>query len=141
MNDAGTQRRVSSSWKEFLVWTSLLAADLVFFGCWSGMYVAAVIAVSVTSIAVIRRILGLWAAYLTALPTPAVGFFYAISTIGGPPEELYQVLEELLLCLAFGAVWGAPAALGVTCLLQFIVDSLASTPQAATPTSGSLPQP
>ena len=107
-------------------------ADLVSFGNWAGLYVAAVVAVSVASIAVMRRILGLWAAYLTALSIAAVGFFCAISTVGGPPEDLYQVLEELTLCLAFGAVLGGPIALGVTCLLQFIVNLLAATQQSAT---------
>jgi len=126
VHNAGTQHFVPFRWKKLLLWTSLLAADLVFFGYWTGLYVAVVVAVSVTSIAVMRRILGLWAAYLTAVPIAAVGFFCAISTVGGPPEDLHQVLEELLLCLAFGAIFGGPVALGVACLLEFMVDLLAA---------------
>jgi hypothetical protein len=131
MNDAGTQRRVPFSWRKLLLWTILLAADLVFFGCRAELYAAAVVAVSVASIAVMRRILGLWAAYLTALPIGAVGVFCAVSAVGGTPENVCQLLEEVLLCAVFGTIPGL-VLFGVTCLLQFVVTSLDVAPPSET---------
>lgn len=122
MSNAGTQHRVQFSWIKLLLWTSLLTADVLFVSHAAGLYVAAVVAVSVASITVMRRILGLGAAYLTAIPIGAVGFYCALSGVGGPPEDFSQVLEEVALCLAFGAAVGGPIALGITCLLQFFVD-------------------
>ncbi len=74
MNDIATQRRGWYSGKKLVLWTSIVAVELVLVGCWVGFYVAVVIAGSVASIAVMRRILGLWAAYLTAIPIGAVSF-------------------------------------------------------------------
>jgi hypothetical protein len=45
------------------------------------------------------------------------------STVGGPPENAKQVLEEVLLCIAFGTVPGF-ALLCIACLLQLIVESV-----------------
>ena len=135
VNDAGTQRRVPFSWKKLLLWTSVLGADVMFVSHWAGLYVAAVVAVSVASIAVMRRILGLGAAYLTTVPIGAVAFFWFASHVGGPPQGIYQVLGELSMCLAFGAIIGGPIALGITCLLQLLVDLLATWLPSAMPTS------
>jgi heme/copper-type cytochrome/quinol oxidase subunit 3 len=132
VNHACAQRRVPFSWKKLLLWASLLTADLVFFGCWAGLYVAVVVAGSVASIAVMRQILGVWAAYLTTIPIGAVGFKCVISTVGGPASDLYEVLVEIATCLAFGAIFGGPVVLGVTCFLQFMVDDLAAGPQSTT---------
>jgi uncharacterized membrane protein YesL len=78
--------------------------------------------------------LGLWAAYLTALPIAGVGVFCAVSAVGGAPENVCQMLKEVLLCVVFGTVPGL-VLFGVTCLLQFIANSLDVAPQSETPTS------
>jgi hypothetical protein len=134
VNHPATQYGVPFNWKKTLLWASFLAAELAVFGYQAGLYVAAVVAVSVASIALMRRILGLRAAYLTAIAIAAVGFFCFSCTVGGS-IYLYELLLELSVCLAFGVVLGGPVALGVTCLLQFTVDFLAATPQSVTPTS------
>jgi hypothetical protein len=135
VHDASTHHGVWCSRKKLIFWASICAVEIVLVGCWVGVYAGVVIAGSVASIAVMRRMLGLWAAYLTTIPIGAVGFFWLASHVGGPPQDLYDALGEVSLCLAFGAVVAGPVALGVTCFLQFIFDLVAATPQSAEPAS------
>ena len=135
MHDAPSHHGVWCSRKKLVLWASICAVEIVLVGYWVGMYATIVIAGSVASVAAMRRMLGLWAAYLTTIPIGAVAFFWFASHAGGPPQDLYEVLVEVLLCLAFGAVFAGPVILGVTCCLQFIVDFVAATPQSVEPAS------
>ena len=115
------------------MWASICAVEIVLVGYWVGVYAAFIIAGSVACVASMRRMLGLWAAYVTTIPIGAVVFLWFASHVGGPPKGLDEVLGEVAMCLAFGAVFAGPVLLGVTCCLQFIVDFVAATPQSVEP--------
>lgn len=135
MYDAPTHFRFRCSGKKLIVWASICAVGIVLVGYWVGFYAAIIMAGSIAATASMRRLLGLWAAYLTAIPVGAVAFYWFASHVGGPPQGLDELLLEISMCLAFGAIFTGPVTLGIACLLQLIVDFVAATPQSAEPAS------
>jgi hypothetical protein len=133
--DTPTHFGIRTSRKKLIVWASMCAVGIVLVGYWVGVYAAIIMAGSVAATASMRQLLGLWAAYLTAIPVGAVAFYWFASQVGGPPQGLYELLLEISMCLAFGVVLTGPVTLGIACLLQLIVDFVTATPQPAEPAS------
>ncbi len=136
VNDLGRSHyRIRCSGKKLILWASICAVGIVLVGYWVGVYAAIIMTGSVAATATMRRLLGLWAAYLTAIPVGAVAFYWFASHVGGPPQDLSETLLEVSMCLAFGVVLAGPVTVGIACLLQLIVDFVAATPQSARPAS------